>query len=96
MSMETVIQAWFRFLHIIGRPSDFCDHLSISKNLEMVRLNRLASFSKDGIESTTPASGVAQNTIGNFSCIKKLPVIFLEVVGLFFELYSFHFLISQI
>lgn len=78
MSMETVIQSWFRFMHIIGKPSDFCDHLSISKTLEMVRLNRLASFLKDGIDSTATGSGT-QNTTGNFACIKKLPIIFLEV-----------------
>lgn len=97
MSMETVIQAWFRFLHIIGRPSDFCDHVAISKSLEMVRMNRLASFFKDGIDPSAPllplpplsssaATGAggsgAQNAGqvgGNFPCIKKLPIIFLEV-----------------
>jgi hypothetical protein len=25
MDAETVSQAWFRFLHIIGKPIDFCD-----------------------------------------------------------------------
>jgi hypothetical protein len=92
MNIETVTQAWFRFLHIIGRPVDFCDHQTIGKGLEMVRLNRLSGGSvgvsgggggggggiKEVIDPTT--GGVNNQAAINFACVKKLPIIFLEVI----------------
>lgn len=88
MNIETVIQTWFRFLHIIGRPVDFCDHHAISKMLEMVRLNRLAGLSKDGGSSlgSSGSGGSSANLdpsaapTANFPCVKRLPIIFLEVI----------------
>ena len=68
MNTETVSQSWFRFFHIIGKPIEFCDVNAISKNLELARSARLQ---KDIENLTTPT---------NFSCIKKLPIIFLEVL----------------
>jgi hypothetical protein len=73
MSLETVIQAWFRFLHIVGRPIDFCDSAAISKQLEVAsRLlsNQTQQQQQQQQPSQTPT----------FTCIKKLPVIFLEVM----------------
>ena len=71
MNTETVIQAWFRFMHIVGKPIDFCDTTSISKSLEISRINRNAPLNnKDAFETFSINA--------NFTCIKKLPVIFLE------------------
>jgi hypothetical protein len=36
MTTDTVIQSWYRFWHVIGRPVDFSDHLAISKHLDML------------------------------------------------------------
>jgi hypothetical protein len=69
MNTETVTQSWFRFLHIIGKPIDFCDVISISKSLEIARANRLLKDNENYI-----------NMSANFSCIKKLPIIFLEFI----------------
>lgn len=86
MSTETVIQAWFRFLHIVGKPIDFSDTISITKALELKqkRTNSPATpqqsnqkdpnnFSENTLNSSGPGSA-------NFPCVKKLPVIFLEAI----------------
>ena len=53
MNTETVTQSWFRFLHIIGKPIDFCDVISISKSLEIARANRLLKDNENYINMTT-------------------------------------------
>jgi hypothetical protein len=68
MNSETVLQAWYRFFHIIGRPIDFCDTYHTSKLLEYVRMSRI-NKELDNLNSLT-----------QFTCIKKLPIIFLEVL----------------
>jgi hypothetical protein len=70
MSLETVIQAWFRFLHIIGRPVDFCDSAAIAKQLEIA----------SRVFSTQPNQPPQPNQTPAFTCLKKLPVIYLEVM----------------
>lgn len=72
MTTETVLQAWFRFFHIIGKPLDFCDQSIIQKTLEQARQQRIL---KDYENST-----YTNQTINNFSCVKKLPFIFLEFI----------------
>jgi hypothetical protein len=86
MSTETVLQAWFRFFHIIGKPIDFCDINSISKSLRM---------QKDLDNSN-------QLNTTNFTCIKKLPVIFLEsikgvshIVDSFLGIYLINYAVSN-
>lgn len=97
MSLETVMQSWFRFLHIVGRPVDFSDSLAISKQLEVAtrlqqtRLATIGSSSTAGsidqiavvaatVAAQSNASAAAQNQlITSFPCVKKLPIIFLEV-----------------
>jgi hypothetical protein len=69
MNTETVTQSWFRFMHIVGRPVDFCDAVSITKALELARANR--------IQREAESFAHLNN---NFACIKKLPIIFLEVI----------------
>lgn len=66
MNTETVLQAWFRFFHIIGKPIDFCDTYTISKTLEFTRAQRMQKE--------------FESTVTNFTCIKKLSVIFLESI----------------
>ena len=64
MNTETVLQAWFRFFHIIGKPIDFCDVNTILKSAEFVRYQRnQKDFDLTGIV-----------------CMKRLPVIFLETI----------------
>ena len=68
MSTETVSQSWFRFFHIIGKPIEFCDSVHIGKMLEFARVNRMQKELENA------------NMVAQFSCIKKLPTIFLEVL----------------
>jgi hypothetical protein len=68
MNAETVSQSWFRFFHVIGRPIEFCDTYHASKLQEYVRVSRIH---KDMDNLTT---------LTQFTCIKKLPGIFLEVL----------------
>jgi hypothetical protein len=78
MSIETVIQTWFRFMHIIGRPIDFCDSHAIAKSLDIntKSTQRLTqNINKENSDVTASA-----NTINNYPCLKKLPFIFLEVM----------------
>jgi len=71
MSIETVLQAWFRFFHIIGRPLDFCDQITVQKTLEQARQSRILKDHEN--------NSFAQSTT-SFACIKKLPLIFLEFI----------------
>lgn len=90
MNTETVIQSWYRFLHIIGRPVDFCDHLTISKQLEIIRVNSSSSSSsssrlskpdfENNLNTATASVAPLSSPIFQFLCVKKLPVIFLEVI----------------
>ena len=68
MNTEIVSQSWFRFFHVIGKPIEFCDSVHTSKLLEFVRVSRMHKE----IENLS--------SISQFTCIKKLPMIFLEVL----------------
>lgn len=89
MSTETVIQAWFRFLHIVGKPIDFSDTISIVKALELKQkrtnstqatTQQQASNQKDPNNFNESTLNSATSGTANFTCVKKLPVIFLEAI----------------
>jgi hypothetical protein len=97
MSVEVVLQAWFRFLHIIGRPIDFCDimvsffflffffnyfnfidcFLVFNNNEFFKSIIKTPEF----IKVTLMQKEIDQMSgFSNFSCIRKLPVIYLETI----------------
>ena len=88
------MQAWFRFLHIIGRPVDFGDTSAIVKQLEQAVRFPLRNLPAN-LDSASPALPVTVTTtatttsstnantaiqISNYACVRKMPVIFLEVM----------------
>ncbi len=77
MNTETVLQAWFRFFHIIGRPIDFCDQITIQKILEQSKQQHQQRFEQNNPNLFNNNNNVLAS---NFSCIKKLPLIFLEFI----------------
>lgn len=82
MSTETVTQAWFRFLHIAGKPIDFSDTVAIAKALSRPPAQRTPTNPKEANfnEATNLSNANNTATPTNFPCVKKLPVIFLESI----------------
>jgi hypothetical protein len=72
MPTETVIQTWFRFMHIIGKPIDFTDVKSITKTPQFMRHGYMQKVSGD--------SNVDLLLNTNFECVEKLNRIFLEMI----------------
>ncbi len=95
MNTETVLQTWFRFLHIVGKPIDFSDTQLITKNFIIkstintslpdntstptpsANSALAASITPASASSSTNPSSLATN---QFTCTRKLPIIFLESI----------------
>ncbi len=94
MNTETVLQAWFRFLHIIGKPIDFSDTKLIAKNFTIKSVTTMSFYENSSIPQNTSntlasapvqaVSGSSNNvtihTNNQLACVKKLPFIFLESI----------------